>query len=467
MNAWKENGMTNKSNGVVADPREAALQVPLASQAAFWRPRHCNGSPALAHVPYLYWLLETTNPRAAVQVGLSDGLLYMSMCDGVERLGGRAVCLAFRQPGDAIDEQIYEEHDRLYGGLSIIVEPGTSIDPLVPEGSLDFLLINTSVSEENALHLAEQWEPRLSDRAVVVIFQSAVDRDSNTEALADLLDPDKRRRVIGCNIAGRSRLDVLLYGSNQHHRLRRLIDEGGRVNAQLALRQVFGRLGEALHAEQRVKELTVDLGVLEKDLSSVNAVLNQREREVKAATQQLERERLTVEMLDVKTEAYALRLEELGSLLATHEAENSSLRASIVSLTEQMDLQTAELEELKDKVQYSQNALANKESEISRAQAALNKAYGEVELRHAKQMNDLAERDKEIARLQAALQRASEEVEMNYTKQIDDLTAEVARLGSFQQQLDAIFESTSWRITKPIRWLKRCMLGFRSSEKKS
>lgn len=136
------------------------------------------------HVPFAHWIVPALKPRVFVELGSHAGVSYAAFCQSVQRSGLGTQCFAVDSwAGDdhagAYSEEVYEElrafHDPRFGGFSRMIRK--TFDDAVgdfADGSIDLLHIDGFHSYEAVSHDFHTWNPKLSDRAVVLFHDTNV-----------------------------------------------------------------------------------------------------------------------------------------------------------------------------------------------------------------------------------------------------------------------------------------------------
>jgi hypothetical protein len=154
----------------------------------FWpatRPR--TDSAWLGHIPFAHWIIGAARPKLLVELGTHSGASHAGFCEGVVRNGFDTRCFAVDTwEGDkhvgGYGEDIYaglETFNReRYAAFSTLLRK-TFDDALgdFADGSIDLLHIDGLHTYEAVKHDFESWQPKLSDRAVVLFHDTSETRD--------------------------------------------------------------------------------------------------------------------------------------------------------------------------------------------------------------------------------------------------------------------------------------------------
>jgi hypothetical protein len=218
------------------------------SSASFWTPELLTISAWLEHSPFAFWLTAAARPDLLVELGTHRGFSYFAFCQAIRRAQLPTSCYAIdtwegdEQTGfyghevfDAVDRY----NERRYSGFSRLVRStfDAALDRFAP-ASIDLLHIDGRHRYEDVAHDFAGWQPKLSDRAIVLFH-----------------DIDVREREFGVwrlwhEISGRHPsfafnhghgLGVLGVGAALDDAVRVLFEAG--EPAQNAIRQAYARLG--------------------------------------------------------------------------------------------------------------------------------------------------------------------------------------------------------------------------------
>ncbi|MCA0858895.1 coiled-coil domain-containing protein [Phaeobacter italicus] len=465
---------------------------PLASRSLFWRARYLEASPALCHIPLLFWLVETARPRIAVTLGVADAVPHFALCQAVDKLGLDSLCMGVEHAyddgetqGDLTKQLDFNEEN--FAEFSQIVQD----DPdkarfLPPESKIDLLLINRPVTQELVESLEADWLPHLSERSIIVVLQEK--GASGYSAFFHRLSANGNSFT--CDLE--SRATVLFHGPEQNDRLQRLANLKPGHTGYLAARNIFARLGELHSNAERLA------------FKNRESHIARRQRDEKAA-----------ELASVQAEVQNLSTQynERSTLVATAQAEAFDLSQAAAKLEQQLqdskaqhqqekELLDKEISALKESLDAVQTECKKLQQQAAEHEQILNDRYGDIsalglELEAQKQKEDLL--NQEISTLKEScssaeaerqkLQRLAEEQEQALSERYNDIAVlgleieakteenrrlkeeiealkgtlgETAHLRDMHaRRVQDLENSTSWRVTAPLR---KASLTFRPKQ---
>ncbi len=136
------------------------------------------------HAPFAFWLIGAAQPRTLAELGTHAGYSYFAFCQAIKKMGLGTRCFAVDTwKGDEhagfYSEDFFNtvsDHNAAhYAGFSRLVR-ATFDEALVhfSDGSIDLLHIDGRHFYEDVKHDFESWRPKLSDRAVVLFHDTNV-----------------------------------------------------------------------------------------------------------------------------------------------------------------------------------------------------------------------------------------------------------------------------------------------------
>jgi hypothetical protein len=486
--------MTHESceSAALTAPSGLPLYSPIATQALFWRPRFVFPSPMVDQIPYLFWLIDVIRPRSLVQIGMGDGLVYLSICQAVEKLGLRSTLLGVDIDGAEGDGKagfadLSDSHNAEYGDFSHVSQGGAGVVGAQCPDDLDVLVINGPLDDPETEACIEACLRKLSDRAVILVCQAANVLTQNP-VWARRLNPAGQKAIVGPLSPGRGKLGVIAHGEQQPERLLALCGGAADTPVRMVARQVFGRLGQALRD-------AIDLT----DLRDAHQRELHDHRQSRAEAQSLRRALLDAEGRIAATEAAMGEvLQKLAAATSAHIADISRIEAQRRERaqldTTLADAQRAQIQDLTRQLEDARREVRDLQQQLNRsaadtgarADAAALARADEFERKHAERIEDIAVLVKDFRERSDAQQARITELEQKLARaeRIEDIEvlvqdfrersdAQQARITELEQKLaraegekqnlraevDALLASTSWRITEPLRRVKLGISG--------
>lgn len=223
------------------------LAALAASRALLWWPRHVASSPLLEQLPFLFWLMDVSRPRALLQIGLEDGVAYMALCQASERLASGMVSTGTEVAGHPMPAAMHAQHELHYVDFSQIFDADHMDQAVERAAAIDLLVLNQSLDPSAFSKMWAQVEPRLSDRAIILVCQpeKVFSNADVHDAIHAAGDGALTLRPV---TAGGGAVEIILYGASQPAALTRLVAQTTGSPADLTTRLLFNRLGRTLVA---------------------------------------------------------------------------------------------------------------------------------------------------------------------------------------------------------------------------
>ena len=418
-----------------ADDALRALTSPLLDPLFLRAQRLGVESAWFGHVPFAHWIVAAAQPRLLVELGTHNGASYLAFCEALARFGvdGRAFAVDTWQGdehagryGDDVYWDLRRFHDERYAGFSELLR-STFADalPYFADGSVDLLHIDGFHTYEAVRADWEAWQPKVSDRGVVLFHDTNVrERGFGVWRLWNEL----RRDHPSFEFLHGHGLGVLAYGTCTPDAVGRLCAlDGAREVA--AVRERFALLGERwvegnerrgnLAAQQRAEAA---LAGATQELADARAAQEDLTDRVRAAEAEAKATWLRREATQADLSAALADLGAAHAELAARAAENERLGAALAvaehdaqTLRERLTANAAERERLQAEIVARDEGHAEVRADLARLAAERN----------------------QLGRALAAAQ--------------DDQGRERAQLADLRRHHHAVVSSATWRATAPAR----------------
>ncbi len=413
-------------------------------ETLFWTPEYLESSAWLEHIPFAFWLTQVVTPRIFVELGTQHGVSYFAFCQAVERL--KIACKTYavdnwkgdEQSGyysESVFKKVTEYNSTTYPAFSTLLR--CTFDEALDyfdDGTIDLLHIDGYHTYESVRHDFENWRPKMSENGIVLLHDTNVRRDEF--GVYKLLEELRKEHPVFEFYHGHG-LGVVAVGASSRRMISQLLDDDNEGATQNSFREVFSHLGRFCFYKHNFTKLKRET---ENQKRESQKILSQTEAQEKEITNQNE------------------KLSELNEELGRKQARIDSLHAELqtsaqVIATEKENLAqfTLELEEIcsaneKLKHQLKQEAEARQqEAEVQeKAEQALVLFRKEAEERERRQQAQIKQKSSEIERLKIEVsktQGALKQLEATYRKA--------------KNTIYSITHSNSWRITKPLRLVRK------------
>jgi predicted nucleic acid-binding Zn-ribbon protein len=382
-----------------------ALQSMLISRAAFWQPRHIWSSKYLKNIPFFFWLVESTLPQRILQIGLDDGISFLSFCQAVDKLRLDASCIGLTlNDHEASLIKLSEVQEAYYPDFSLIEKyVPAHVNDKINYPSVDMLVIGSGVAGNLLSDLRANLFPRLSENAVIVILEPV--QLFLDEKGKEILHALRGEWNVVTSSNDLSSPLVLFQGAAPSERLRRLYEMSSRSPEHLMFWQILNRLGQGIADFQLAKERKQSLEIIQK-----------------------------------KADHLSDRLEDYEDQIAVLRSEVKTLRGAEEVQVEQTTILRTRLGQLQAQEASQASQIAELQEKLTEAQEKRQAFYArstELQTENDRLKSELEERINDIALL-------SQDSD-NRIKKLDH------ELQTNNKSIENIKKSTSWRITKPLR----------------
>jgi hypothetical protein len=266
-----------------------AFPDPLLHPVVFSTPRRLTHVTSWQeHTPFAMYLVDLLRPGTIVELGTHYGDSYCAFCQAVAELQLPATAYAVDTWTGDLQSGLYADdvladlrahHDPLYGGFSELLR--STFDEALPrfqDGSIDILHIDGCHRYEAASHDFESWLPKLSERGVVLLHDTACRLDDfGVWQLRDEL----RDRFPCLEFSHGNGLGLVLVGSEPVAELVELTRLGGEELAGFC--SFFAALGAGVRHIGEVQRSAVELDRLRPEVEELRrqvALLEQSVAEI-------------------------------------------------------------------------------------------------------------------------------------------------------------------------------------------
>ncbi|WP_192643346.1 class I SAM-dependent methyltransferase [Bosea sp. OAE506] len=252
----------------------------FAREHVFARPIRLTDVPSWqSHIPFAFFLVGAFQPRTFVELGTHKGDSYSAVCQAVTSLSLDTRCFAVdtwqgdEHAGaysDTIFNEVSEHNQAHFSAFSTLVR--ARFEDAVTQfadGSIDLLHIDGLHTYEAVRNDFETWQPKLSDRAIVLFHDTQV-REGDFgvwKFWAEL-----RERYVTTEFRHGHGLGVLAYGTQSSPELRRFFEADEPTWSMIEL--FFERLGLACRGVGTELMLRGDIRRLQAEYDHVRQVVS-------------------------------------------------------------------------------------------------------------------------------------------------------------------------------------------------
>lgn len=381
------------------------------SPLAFMRPRFLRPDPELAHLPFLFWLVDVMRPNVAVQLGLGLGTNYFGLCQALDKLDEGAACFGMMIPEGSGEEtpslppEMVSYNAQHYREFSVLIGDDARVATARDLHGVDLLIVDGAANSIDAL--IENWLPRLSERAIIVV------RRANASATA--IGGDRP----AIEVREEEGLRVVLHGPVQDERLRHMAALTLGTSSHSRAWQIFRRLGSALIAEAKVDHC-------ETALAQTRARLKATEKRAVTAEAQLNESMSAWSARQGRTAELEAKLFDLESrVVPAHEAATAIIAQS-----------TTRIADLENEIAALRASEGTRVEELAALARMIEMRDAQITLQaQAARLDVKTMVDADMLGLKAKLELTSR------------------RLAEAELYIGELLGSSSWKLTAPLRRL--------------
>ena len=410
-----------------------ALQSTLISRAAFWQPRHIWSSRQLKTIPFFFWLVESILPQRILQIGVDDGISFLSFCQSVDKLRLDASCIGLTlDDREAALAKLFEAQEACYPDFSLIENYVSGhLNDKKKHQSIDMLVVGSSVTDSLFSDLRANLFSRLSDNAVVVILdpEQLFFSEKGKEILTTL--EAEWSTVKSSN--DRSAPLVLFRGPEPSERLLRLSEMPPESPEHLMFWQIFHRLGQGIADSQLATERENAINIIQAKVDQLSNLLEDYENQIAALRTDAKTLRKTEES---QGEQITILRTGLGQL-QTHQAEQTSkideLQEKLGEAQEKRQAFYARSTELQKERDELAQSLATRTDDLASLSAEYEERLSELQAHEAVQTSQIDELQKKLGEAEekrqafyarsTELQKERDELAQSLATRTDDLAS--------------------------------------------
>jgi len=224
-----------------------------------FRPRYVEKSTPgwIGHLPFASWLMVDRTPSLAVELGTHFGNSYFTICQTAadHRLPTRCFAIDCWEGdvqagayGQSVFERVRRHNEEHYAGFSTLLR--MNFDEALgrfADRSVDLLHIDGLHTYDAVKHDLETWRPKLSERAIVLFHDTAVEKEGF--GVARFWSELKTAHPEHLEFTHNFGLGVLWPGSSPEYRPPRWLCAG--TFAQIMVKRIFIQRGIKLAVEHK------------------------------------------------------------------------------------------------------------------------------------------------------------------------------------------------------------------------
>ena len=456
--------------------------VPSSIATMFWRPRFLVDDPAMLHTAFLFWLVAAETPKRLAVCGAPDGAVFFALCQALDKHNIMAHNQWFGGWKDTASHKLLptppkllrDHANLLYNDIATLtasVDPSEAAGSLRPN-SLDLLFID--LTEQLSIN-QNNWLQCLKDTGLLLLHGTLSQQGETQQDLEDFLaGKNKIEFQIGDG------LTIVLKDKARSARLESLLHvcaDGG-VPGEIAL--FYARLGQGIHAEAKETTLSTHLAKTRASLKALEKQQSETEKELSSLRKLVDDRGRTLSELQTSLFEAEQKLKQGEEAADKLQSRLDALQADKATL-EQVHAEDNARTEAEQSLRLDEIAeLTRQLSSLQAEKTAIEQAHAEdnarTETEQSQRLDEIAELTRQLSNLQAkktALEKARaqdkarsdadqslrfEEIAV-LTRQLEvmrkSLEKKDTEVTSLKEDKEALLNSTSWRVTSPLRKLRR------------
>ena len=260
----------------------------LLTPMVFREPDLMTASSWQGHIPFAFWIVEAFRPKVLVELGSFSGMSYCAFCQAVKGLGIATSCYAVDtwegDPhigfyGEEVFKTLRDYHQLRYSAFSKLLR--LTFDQALEhfsDGSIDLLHIDGYHTYEVIKHDFTSWEPKLSERAVVLFHDTNLrEKDCGVwrfwEEITQVYPAFEFLHSEG--------LGVLAVGQHPADLVEWFVQVPTAAPQQvLVIREFFSRLGKVIVDNWSNREMNAQIAYRDNDIQTLNGMIASRDGDI-------------------------------------------------------------------------------------------------------------------------------------------------------------------------------------------
>lgn len=427
--------------------------------AAFWTPRHIWPSRSLRKLPFIFWLVENFRPNYVVQVGLSDGISFLGICQAIDKKGLESSCIGYSQINyEHPPAEFHRDHEKFYYDFSILKEYPDDVALWSNEfSSLDMIVVGENASSTMFADVYGNLFQKAKEGSLFLVLDpSSLYED--TKAKKELSELSASCLSI-LPLRGHDAPLLFIKGDAPTIELDHLAKIPHHSAEHLEIVQVFEHLGKGVedsstvknkekmlgYANDKIDQLTNSLNLIEEEISYKKSELNAARASEKEYIQTTAILKFQIQQLKRSQEEEKERNSEIKSELKKALDKNIILQHRVKDAQTECRLLSGEIEQrVKDiailardwekRYEYLENqynlSTSHLETELQKSQNEIKACEQRIkhdQIEHDNLKNEVENRVRDIAILAYEYEKKYNELEDQFKRSNCNLEAELQK----------------------------------------
>lgn len=366
----------------------------------------------IEHIPFAFFLVEKLKPKTIVELGTHYGNSYFAFCQAIKEL-------KISTKAYAIDSWTGDEHAGFYGNevfnyvnkinnehfsyfSNLIKATFDEASQYFENGSIDLLHIDGLHTYEAVKHDFENWLPKMSDKGVIIFHDTVVkERGFGVWKLVEEIST----RYPYFQFEHGYGLGVLCVGKNVDTKFVEFVSKEGNESFT---QKLFENAGKRIWFEQQFQWQKSQIEVFSNNISANNQTIKLKDNQI----------------------------EELRKKVCSKESDIDEQGTQLHALQQNLLIKDTRIADLQDQINEL-NTLKNNNDH-------LKDKVNAISVENEKMSCLITEKDHELTQLKNKLSHLGS-VSQEQSVQMEHI----------QLLIDQLTKSASWKLTAPLRYLKR------------